>query len=113
MKVYVDAKTIEKLKNPDCLSVDGLIFRKGGMVNGIEAIPCEVLENAHISGMDINQIKEKKALIEGQIRNLILEFSEQTGLVVEGIGHEMIDISSYGSPKRMQCTDVTLDVRLG
>lgn len=43
MKIYVDAKAIEQLKNPDCLSMQATIFRKGGEVNGIEAIPFELV----------------------------------------------------------------------
>ncbi len=45
MKIYIDTKAIEQLKNPDCLSVDAIIFRnEGSTVSGAKAIPCEVLE---------------------------------------------------------------------
>lgn len=37
--VSVSADVADALKNPDCLSVHGVIFRNGGKTNGRDAIP--------------------------------------------------------------------------
>ena len=63
--------------------------------------------------MDVNQIREKKVVIEEEIRDLIVKFLEETGLIVEGISLEMTDVFVCGKPRQVQCTAVTLDVRLG
>lgn len=63
--------------------------------------------------MDINQIREKKVAVEKEIYDLIVKFSEETGLIVEDINHETLDISVCGESGRRQYTSVTLDVRLG
>lgn len=36
--VYVESKVVEACLDPDCLSIEGTIFRNGGEVNGVKAV---------------------------------------------------------------------------
>ncbi len=62
--------------------------------------------------MDIEQIKVKKMQTEIAMRKLLVEFSEETGLLVENIEFEMINISRVGSESKVECTTLLLDVRI-
>lgn len=62
--------------------------------------------------MDIEQIKVKKMQTEIAMRKLLVEFSEETGLLVENIEFEMINISRVGSESKVECTTLLLDVRV-
>ena len=62
--------------------------------------------------MDIEQIKVKKMQTEIAMRKLLVEFSEETGLAVENIEFEMINISRIGGECKMECTSLLLDVRI-
>lgn len=62
--------------------------------------------------MDIEQIKVKKMQTEIAIRKLLVEFSEETGLLVENIEFEMINISRVGGESKVECTGLFLDVRI-
>ena len=37
--LFIEQQTIRKLKNPDCLSINGYIYRNGGNSNGEKALP--------------------------------------------------------------------------
>jgi len=54
--------------------------------------------------MDIEQIKVKKMQTEIAIRKLLVEFSEETGLLVENIEFEMINIPRVGGESKVECT---------
>lgn len=63
--------------------------------------------------MDIEQIKVKKMQTEIAMRKLLVEFSEKTGLLVENIEFEMINISRrVGVGSKVECTTLLLDVRI-
>ena len=62
--------------------------------------------------MDIEQIKIKKMKTEIAMRKLLVEFSEETGLLVENIEFEMINISRVGGESKVECTTLLLDVRI-
>ncbi len=63
--------------------------------------------------MNIKEAQEKKRVVEQEICNLIRSFSKETGLIVEYISADMIDISSRMEPGRdLLCNKVRLDVSL-
>lgn len=37
--VFIDAKKVERLRDSDCLSLESIIFRNGGSVGGVDAVP--------------------------------------------------------------------------
>jgi len=55
MKIYIDANAIEKLKDPDCLSIEATVFRNGGKINGKAAIECQV-----VASQSNSIVKEQK-----------------------------------------------------
>lgn len=63
--------------------------------------------------MTIEQILAAKMETETAIRDLLVRFSETTGLVVHEVNFSMTDITSYGDKqRRITCTAVEMDVRL-
>jgi hypothetical protein len=62
--------------------------------------------------MDIEQIKVKKMQTENDMRELLVKFSEETGLRVENIEVEMIDISRVGGESKVEFVTLLLDVRI-
>ncbi len=62
--------------------------------------------------MDIEQIKVKKMQTEIAMRKLLMEFSEETGLVVENIDVEMINVIKAGGDRKRECISLLLDVRI-
>jgi len=62
--------------------------------------------------MDIEQIKIKKMQIEIAIRKLVVEFSEETGLIVENIEVKIINNLREGGESKVECTTLLLDVRI-
>ena len=62
--------------------------------------------------MDIEQIKVKKMQTEIAMRKLLVEFSEETGLAVENIEFEMVNIIKIGGMRGIECTSLLLDVRI-
>jgi len=63
--------------------------------------------------MDIKEVQEKKRLVEEQIRDLIIHFSEETGLNVVDIRGDMTIVTTAGRERvRHVCVGVTLDIAL-
>jgi len=63
--------------------------------------------------MDIKEVQEKKRLVEEQIRDLIINFSEETGLNVVDINSNMTVIGTVGINRAKRvCVGITLDVEV-
>lgn len=63
--------------------------------------------------MDIEGAKSIKAETETTIRDLLIDFSTKTGLVVNGVDFEMTETIGFTGERKYICTSVKLDVRLG
>ena len=59
--------------------------------------------------MDIKEIKEKKLEVEDVIYNLLTSFSDETGLTIEGIDFDNIEMVGFTKPRYMS---VKLDIRI-
>ena len=62
--------------------------------------------------MNIMEVQEKKRLVERQIRDLIVKFSEETGLGVKGIDADIRTISTVGGGVEYVSGVITLNVVL-
>lgn len=62
--------------------------------------------------MDIEGAKSIKAETEAAIRDLLIDFSTKTGLVVDGVDLEMTEIRELTGERKYICNSVKLDVRL-
>lgn len=65
------------------------------------------------TAMDISEVREKKRQTENAILALLGEFIKETGLAVNGVQLNVIDVSNLDSPVRqLGLYEVHLDVRL-
>lgn len=62
--------------------------------------------------MDIEEVRKKKTATEEAIRKLLVAFSADTGLAVEGVRFQMTDVTTIGGPRQVSCTWVSMDVRI-
>ena len=62
--------------------------------------------------MDIKQAQEKKERVEEQIQDLIVKFSDETGLKVVGLWANITPLAVGSRVVKRVCTAVTLDVEV-
>lgn len=62
--------------------------------------------------MNIGEIRIKKIKTEKAIEKLIDDFIEQTGLDVQGLNYQLLDISTMGLSKKTAVSDISMDVCL-
>ena len=63
--------------------------------------------------MTIEEIQRKRRATENDIYKLLVDFSDTTGLVVEGVNFSTVDTATVGGERRITYTAVKMDVRLG
>jgi len=62
--------------------------------------------------MDIREIREKKKILEDEIRELVINFCNETTLGIYGIRLEIIETTEFGSPKSFSYTSVCVDLAM-